>query len=129
MQPFNEFAFEDILRYGVALVIIIAWLIAVLYSVWGGLLLIMSWGKEEKVKPAINHIRHAIIWVIVLLVVLFVAPIFARILWFEYLDVIRPSNIFQTIRELSSQLFGGSTNSSFTDINNSPSLDANFTEL
>ncbi len=76
MNAFQSFSFEDIIRYGVSVVILASVILAVLYSIWGGLLLVTSGGKEEKVKPAVNHIRHAVIGIVVLMVVLFVAPIF-----------------------------------------------------
>lgn len=115
MDAFGQYSFEDILRYGIAFVILGAGIIAVMYSIWGGLLLITSGGKEEKVKPAVNHIRHAIIGVVVLMLVLFVSPMIARILGFEYADVIRPTSIFDTIREVSAKVFGGSSATSSTD--------------
>ncbi len=35
MNPFQEHPFEDILRVGVALVVLFSGVIAVLYSIWG----------------------------------------------------------------------------------------------
>lgn len=93
--------------------------------------MITSGGKEEKVKPAVNHIRHAAIGVAVLMLILFVAPQIARILGLNYPDAIRPSNIFATIQEVSSSVFGGgvsSSNDSFSDSSNS-SIGSDFTDL
>ena len=106
MNAFVQFSFEDILRYGVAVLVVGAVLLAVLYSIWGGVLLITSGGKEEKVKPAINHIRHAIIGLVILMSILFVAPQFARILGLQYPESLLPSNIFETIKEVSVYVFG-----------------------
>ncbi len=80
MEAFQTFEFNDILRVGIALIFLAAGMIAVLYSIWGGFLLITSGGKEEKVKPAVNHIRHAVLGIIVLMVVLFVAPTLTRLI-------------------------------------------------
>lgn len=131
MDAFSQFPFEDILRYGVALVIIGAGIISILYSIWGGLLLITSGGKEEKVKPAVNHIRHAIIGVIVLMLVLFVSPMIARILGFEYADSIRPTSVFAAIQELTGKIFGGWSGFSDPSLNtpSSNSVGTDFTDL
>jgi hypothetical protein len=37
-------------------------------------MLILSGGKDEKVKPAINSIRYSVIGLIVIVIALFVAP-------------------------------------------------------
>ncbi|MDD2694215.1 MAG: hypothetical protein PHY14_04860 [Candidatus Gracilibacteria bacterium] len=129
---FNQlFTFEEILKYAVAAVVVGSVILAVLYSIWGGVLLITSGGKEEKVKPAVNHIRHAAIGVVILMLVLFVAPQIARIIGLEYPDVIRPSNIFATIQEVSSNIFGGgiSSSNSFADDSSNTSIGSDFTDL
>lgn len=105
MEAFQTFEFNDILRVGIALIFLAAGMIAVLYSIWGGFLLITSGGKEEKVKPAVNHIRHAVLGIIVLMVVLFVAPTLTRLIGLPISDDIKPSRIFDTIQELSSNFF------------------------
>lgn len=131
MEAFQTYAFNDILRIGVALIFLAAGLIAVLYSIWGGFLLITSGGKEEKVKPAINHIRHAVLGLIVLMVVLFVAPTLTSFIGLPITDDIKPSRIFQTIQELSSNFFGSNASSSTFDSNSSTpsSQSVDFTDL
>lgn len=37
-------------------------------------MLILSGGKDDKVKPAINSIRYAVIGIIVIIIAIFVAP-------------------------------------------------------
>lgn len=76
-----------------------------------------------------NHIRHAIIWLVVLVIVLFAAPIFARILGFEYADVIRPSSIFDTIKEVSGNIFWWSSSIGNDFDTPTPSLGNDFTDL
>ncbi len=39
---FNQFAIDDLLRYGIALIVVASGIIAIGYSIWGGLLLITS---------------------------------------------------------------------------------------
>lgn len=75
MNPLNtNVSLVEMLQTGIAVVIILSGLFAVLYSLWGGFLLITSGGNEEKVKPAINHIRHAFLGLIVLFLILFITP-------------------------------------------------------
>ena len=62
-------------------------------------------------KPAVDHIRHALFGVVVLIIIIFAAPIFARIIGLEYPDSLRPTSIFATMSEISAHLFGGSTTS------------------
>jgi hypothetical protein len=50
MNPFENFLFEDIIRNSIAVIVIFSTLFCILYIIWGGLLLIVSGGNEEKVK-------------------------------------------------------------------------------
>ena len=57
IDPSGSYTPADIIRVGVSLVVLVAGLCPILFIVWGGLMLILSGGKDEKVKPAINSIR------------------------------------------------------------------------
>ncbi len=70
--------------------------------------MIVSAGNEEKVKAAVNHIRHAFLGIWLIVVVLFVFPTFLDILGVEYADYIRPASIFDSITWLSDTIFGQS---------------------
>lgn len=50
MHIFDTIEFSEIIRYAIALVVIFAALAAILYTIWGGFLMIISGGTEEKVK-------------------------------------------------------------------------------
>ncbi len=50
MTVFDTIEFSELIRYGIALIVIFAALAAILYTIWGGFLMIISGGKEEKVK-------------------------------------------------------------------------------
>jgi hypothetical protein len=75
MSVFDTIPFDEIIRYALAMVVIVAALAAILYTIWGGFLMILSGGNEEKVKKAVNHIRHAAIGIGFLLLVLFILPL------------------------------------------------------
>jgi hypothetical protein len=112
MNVFNTLDFEDITRYAIALVVIFATLAMVWYSIWWGFLMILSGWKEDKVKTAINHIRHALIGVWFLLFVLFAFPVVANILGLSYPISAKPASIMDTIQELSGKLFNNTIDNS-----------------
>jgi hypothetical protein len=114
----------DILRYAVAVIVFLSVILAILYSLWGGFLIITSWGNEEKVKPAVNHIRHAFLWLIVLVIILFVLPKVLDIFGLPYGNSLSPGAIFDSIREISANLFGGGSSSSSKLLDDGSSLDA-----
>lgn len=70
----DAYGAQDIIRVGVSLVVLVAGLCAVIFIIWGGVMLILSGGKDEKVKPAINSIRYAVIGIIVIVIAIFIAP-------------------------------------------------------
>lgn len=76
--------------------------------------MILSGGKEEKVKSAINHIRHALIGVVFLLIVLYTFPIIARLGGLSYPVSATPTSIFDTITEISGKIFNVDLDSNTT---------------
>ena len=67
--------------------------------------MIASAGNEEKVKAAVNHMRHAFLGVLLILVTLFIFPTFLDLLGVEYGQYMRPAAIFDTIGWLSDRIF------------------------
>ena len=76
-------------------------------------MLILSGGKDEKVKPAINSIRYAVIGIIVIVVAIFVAPKVSEMLGLGQHDYLSPKSVFETIKILMNRIFGTSTTSSY----------------
>jgi hypothetical protein len=76
-------------------------------------MLILSGGKDEKVKPAINSIRYAVIGIIVIVVAIFVAPKVSEMLGLGQHDYLSPKSVFDTIKMLMNRIFGTSTSSSY----------------
>ena len=99
---------EDIVRVGIALVVLVSGFMAVLFIIWGGVMLILSGGKDEKVKPAVNSIRFAVIGVIVIILSLFLVPKLGDMLGMNVSKYVDPKQIFATIQNLSSKFFGTS---------------------
>lgn len=77
-------------------------------------MLILSGGKDEKVKPAINSIRYAVIGIVVIVIAIFVAPQLMKLLGIGDYDYISPANIFNEVKRLMSQVFGVGTTSTYT---------------
>jgi hypothetical protein len=71
-------------------------------------MLILSGGKDEKVKPAVNSIRFAVIGVIVIILSLFLVPKLGDMLGMNVSKYVDPKQIFTTIQNLSSKFFGTS---------------------
>ncbi len=72
-------------------------------------MLILSGGKDEKVKPAINSIRYAVIGIIVIVIAIFVAPKVSEMLGLGTHDYLSPRSIFDMIKILMSRIFGTSS--------------------
>lgn len=129
---FQVYTFEEVVRYGIALLFFFSMLLAVCYTIWGGFLMVVSGGSEEKVKAAVNHMRYAVLGIIVLSLVLYVAPIFLGFFGLsQYGDYFRPQVIMGTIQEVSAKMLGGQASGGYYDAtidSNSPTSD-DFTTL
>lgn len=112
LDPNQAYDIDDVVRIGVALVVLVSGFLSVLFIIWGGLMLILSGGKEEKVQPAINSIRYAVVGIIVVVLSLFVLPRLGDLLGLDISTYLAPKTIFSTIQDLSARIFGGSSSSS-----------------
>lgn len=90
---------------GISLVVLVGGICSILFIIWGGLMLILSGGKDEKVAPAINSIRYAVIGIIVIVIAIFVAPEVSELLGLGQHDYLSPQSIFQTIKTLANRIF------------------------
>ncbi len=103
----GSYNLDDIIRVAIALVVLVSGMLAVLFIIWGGVMLILSGGKDEKVKPAVNSIRFAVLGVIVIIIALFVTPKLGDILGLNVGRYVDPKEIFKTIQSISAKFFGG----------------------
>ena len=55
----------ELINKGIALVILVAGFLSIVFMLWGGIRFIISGGKEDKVKSAVHSIRYALIGLIV----------------------------------------------------------------
>lgn len=99
----------------ISIFVLVAGILSILFILWGGLLLILSWGKDDKIKPAINTIRYAIIGIIITVVAIFVFPILGQLLWIDVKKYAQPSRIFEKIDEIWDNIFGATDETYWTN--------------
>jgi Type IV secretion system pilin len=112
--------------------VLVAVLCAVIFIVWGGVMLILSGGKDEKVKPAINSIRYSVIGLIVIVIALFIAPKIVEFMGLENMkQYLGPDVIFRSIKDIANGVFSGDgvSNNYTIDSGTSSSNEIDFTDL
>lgn len=122
----------DFLLFAISLIVLFAGIFSILYILWGGILLILSGGKDDKIKPAINSIRYALIglWVIVLSI--FVFPKIAGLLGLDVSKYSSPDKIFREIKVLWDKIFGTNSAGSIDadgNIKDMDTLPSDFSDL
>lgn len=115
-------AFWDFILLAISLFVLFAGVLSIVFILWWGLLLILSGGKDDKIKPAINTIRYAIIWVVITVLSIFLFPILGRLLGLDVEKYAKPDRIFETIESIWNKIFGGgdikAPGSNINDIDN-----------
>lgn len=126
----ESMAFGDFILLAISLFVLAAGIFSIVFILWWGLLLILSGGKDDKIKPAINTIRYAIIWVVITVLSIFLFPILWRLLGLDVEKYAKPDRIFQKIEEIWNAIFGwGSISTQSTDMNNIDELWSDFSDL
>jgi len=126
--------FWEFILLAISLFVLTAGLLSILFILWWGLLLILSGGKDDKIKPAINTIRFAVIWVVVTVLTIFLFPVFGWLLGLDVEKYAKPQRIFEKIEEIWNKVFWttSSTRSTQYDSSSPDSLDdfpADFSDL
>lgn len=96
----------DLVLLIISIFVLVSWILSILFILRWGLLMILSWGKEDKTTPALNTIRYAILWIIITVVTIFLFPILWRILWLDVEKYAKPQKIFEKIEEIWNNIFG-----------------------
>lgn len=124
--------FWEFVLLAISLFVLAAGLLSIIFILWGGLLLILSGGKDDKIKPAINTIRYAVIGVVVTVLTIFLFPVFGRLLGLDVEQYAKPQRIFEKIEEIGDKVFWDTSSSSTINTSNPSSLDdfpADFSDL
>ncbi len=129
----QDMNFWDLVLLVISLFVLVAWILSIIFILWWGVLLILSWGKEDKIKPAINTIRYAILGIIITVITIFIFPILGRLLWLDVDKYAQPKRIFEKIEEIWVKIFwwwsGISNNTNLEAIDENDTLPSDFSEL
>lgn len=101
-QLLEEGSIVDIVATFVALAIIAAFVLSLIFIIVGGISFILSAGSEEKIKNAIHTIRYAIIGFIVTFLATFIVSWIAKLLDIPF--EISFSMILTIMREIADSL-------------------------
>lgn len=121
--------FGEFVLLWISLFVLASWILSIIFILWWGLLLILSWGKDDKIKPAINTIRYAVIGIVVTVLTIFVFPILGKLLWLDVEKYAEPKRIFEKIEEIWNKIFSNGTTYNNTDINNIDDFPSDFSDL
>ncbi|MFK7779538.1 MAG: hypothetical protein QM490_00085 [Candidatus Gracilibacteria bacterium] len=121
--------FGEFILLAISLFVLASGIFSIVFILWGGLLLILSGGKDEKIKPAINTIRYAVIGIVVTVLTIFIFPILGRLLGLDVEKYAEPKRIFEKIEEIGSKIFGDSGSSFDSSINNIDNFPSDFSDL
>lgn len=105
-QPWNCWVFcniqdwWDLILLIISIFVLISFILSIIFILYWGLLLILSWGKEDKIKPAINTIRYAILGIVITIASIFLFPIMWRLLWLDAKSYSDPYVILNKISDL-----------------------------
>lgn len=101
--------FWEFILLAISIFVLVSWVLSIVFILWGWLLLILSGGKDDKIKPAINTIRYAIIWIVVTVLSIFLFPILWNLLGLDVEKYAQPKRIFEKIEEIWNKIFGWSS--------------------
>jgi uncharacterized membrane protein YgaE (UPF0421/DUF939 family) len=121
-------SFWDFVLLWISLFVLFSGIFSITFILWGGLLLILSGWKDDKIKPAINTIRYAVIGIVVTVLTIFIFPILGRLLWLDVKKYAEPKAIFWKIEEIWNKMFWNTTNYN-SDINNIDEFPSDFSDL
>jgi len=129
----NNMEFGDFVLLVISIFVLAAWILSIVFVLYWWLLLILSWWKEDKIKPAINTIRYAIFWLIITVASIFLFPILWKLLWIDVEKYAKPTRILEKIEQIWNNIFGWSSSlwSSSIDTNadSNWNIPADFSDL
>lgn len=123
--------FWEFILLAISIFVLVSWILSIVFILWGGLLLILSGGKDDKIKPAINTIRYAIIWIVVTVLSIFLFPILWNLLGLDVEKYAQPKRIFEKIEEIWNKVFGRTSYSwnASDSVNSIDEFPADFSDL
>jgi len=128
----SKMEFWDFILLSISIIVLFAGIFSIMYILWWGILLILSWWKEDKIKPAINSIRYALIWLWVIVLSIFIFPKLAWLLWLDVSKYSSPDKIFKEIKTLWDKIFSNNSQNNIDlewNIKDVDSLPSDFSDL
>ncbi|MDP5039166.1 MAG: hypothetical protein NWP80_01855 [Candidatus Gracilibacteria bacterium] len=121
--------FGDFVLFGISIIVLLSGLFSIIYILWGGVLLILSGGKDDKIKPAINSIRYALIGLAVIVLSIFIFPKVAGLLGLDVTKYSQPDKIFNEIKIIGDKIFKTSSTQNYYNEIGEDSLGIDFSSL
>lgn len=112
----EKMEFWDFILLAISIFVLASGIFSIIFILRWGLLLILSWGKDDKIKPAINTIRYAVIWIIITVLTIFLFPILWRLLWLDVEKYAQPKRIFEKIESIWNTVFWKTSTTTSTDV-------------
>lgn len=127
----DQMNFWDFVLLSISIFVLASWVFSIIFILRWGLLLVLSGGKDDKIKPAINTIRYAVIWIIITVLTIFLFPILWNLLWLDVEKYAEPNRIFEKIEEIWNKVFWNNKTYIWNDtnINNLNDFPADFSDL
>lgn len=105
----DSFSLAQLANFAIALAIIAAAALAVIYIFVGGISFILSGGQEEKIKQAVHTIRYAIIGLIVAIAAVVLVSIIGNLLGFNFLSYVSWGEIRDMMQTILTRLTQSAT--------------------
>jgi hypothetical protein len=108
----EDIGFVELANMFVALAIILAGALSVIYIFIGGISFILSAGQEDKIKNAVHTIRYAVIGLIVTIFAIVAVQIVGRLFGFELIPYLSWGGMKEMISVIFERLTGPAGTSS-----------------
>lgn len=108
VTPVQEVDFVSLANLFVALTIVIAGGLSLIYIFIGGISFILSAGQEDKIKSAVHTIRYAVIGLVVTIFAIVAVQIVGQIFGFNLIPYLSWNGMREMIGEVFERLMGSS---------------------
>lgn len=102
----NSFSLVELANMAVAYALLLAGFLAVVFVLYGGISFILSGGKDEKVKTAVNTIRYAIIGLLIVIFSFTLVAVVGRVFGYDLISYIRLDSIVELVNRLAQRPAG-----------------------
>lgn len=119
----------DLILTIMSIFILVSWILSIIFILWWGLLLILSGWKDDKIKPAINTIRYAVIWIIVTVLSIFIFPILGGLLGIDTDTYASPWAIIDKSKEIWQCIFKQTNDQYWTWWGWTNNMEADFSDI